>query len=70
MTTVQAIAFGAMLAWTPALIIMAYLLWDVPDLDQEDQTRRAEAGPEGLGKSLEISTRGVPIASFAPDAGP
>lgn len=36
MTTVQAIAFGAMLAWTPALIIMAFLLWDVPDLDEKE----------------------------------
>ncbi|MET3839109.1 hypothetical protein [Bradyrhizobium sp. OAE829] len=36
MTTVQAIAFGAMLAWTPALIIMAFLLWNVPDLDEKE----------------------------------
>lgn len=35
MTTVQAIAFGAMLAWTPALIVMAFLLWDVPDLEED-----------------------------------
>ena len=35
MTTVQAIAFGAMLAWTPALICMAFLLWDVPDLEED-----------------------------------
>ncbi len=33
MTTVQAIAFGAMLAW-PALIILAISLWDVPELDE------------------------------------
>jgi hypothetical protein len=35
MTTVQAIAFGAMLAWTPALIVLAFLLWDVPELEEE-----------------------------------
>ena len=33
MTTLQAIAFGAMLAWTPGLIILAVSLWDVRDLD-------------------------------------
>jgi hypothetical protein len=35
MTTVQAIAFGAMLAWTPGLIVMAFLLWDVPELEED-----------------------------------
>jgi hypothetical protein len=35
MTTVQAIAFGAMLAWTPSLIVLALLLWDIPELDEE-----------------------------------
>ena len=33
MTTLQAIAFGAMLAWTPSLIILAVSLWDVPELE-------------------------------------
>ena len=33
MTTLQAIAFGAMLAWTPGLIILAISLWDVRELD-------------------------------------
>ena len=33
MTTLQAVAFGAMLAWTPSLIILAGLLWDVPELE-------------------------------------
>ena len=33
MTTLQAIAFGATLAWTPSLIILAVLLWDVPELE-------------------------------------
>jgi hypothetical protein len=31
MTTLQAIAFGAMLAWTPSLIILAATLWDIPE---------------------------------------
>jgi hypothetical protein len=30
MTTLQAIAFGAMLAWTPSLIVLALLLREVP----------------------------------------
>ena len=33
MTTLQAIAFGAMLAWTPSLIVVAVLLWDVPEIE-------------------------------------
>ena len=33
MTTLQAVAFGAMLAWTPSLIILAVSLWDVPELE-------------------------------------
>ena len=33
MTTLQAIAFGALLAWTPSLVILAVLLWDVPELE-------------------------------------
>jgi hypothetical protein len=34
MTTLQAVAFGAMLAWTPSLIILAVSLWDVPELEE------------------------------------
>ena len=34
MTTMQAILFGAMLAWTPSLIILAVSLWDVRELDE------------------------------------
>jgi hypothetical protein len=30
MTTLQAICLGAMLAWTPSLIVMAWLLHDAP----------------------------------------
>ena len=33
MTTLQAVVFGAMLAWTPSLIILAASLWDVPKLE-------------------------------------
>jgi hypothetical protein len=35
MTTLEAVAFGAMLAWTPSLIILAALLWVVPDEGME-----------------------------------
>jgi hypothetical protein len=34
MTTIQAISLGMMLAWTPCLILFAWLLW-------RDETRRA-----------------------------
>jgi hypothetical protein len=35
MTTLQAIAFGAVLAWAPSLVILtALLLCDVPELDE------------------------------------
>lgn len=33
MSTLQTIALGAMLAWTPSLIVLAASLWDVPELD-------------------------------------
>jgi hypothetical protein len=36
MTTLQAIGFGAMLAWTPSLIVLAWLLRDIP-LDELDE---------------------------------
>ena len=36
MTTLQAIALGAMLAWTPSLIILAAALWHVPELDGDE----------------------------------
>jgi hypothetical protein len=34
MTTLQAVAFGAMLTWTPSLIILAASLWDVRELEE------------------------------------
>jgi hypothetical protein len=39
MTTLQAICFGAMLAWTPSLIVLALLLREVP-LDELDKPQR------------------------------
>jgi hypothetical protein len=27
MTTIQAVFFGIMLAWTPSLVLLAFLLW-------------------------------------------
>lgn len=36
MTTLEAVAFGAMLAWTPSLIVLAASLWDVPELEGMD----------------------------------
>jgi hypothetical protein len=33
MTTLQAVVFGAMLAWTPSLMILAASLWDVREVD-------------------------------------
>ena len=34
MTTLEAIAFGAMLAWTPSLVILAASLWDVLEIEE------------------------------------
>jgi hypothetical protein len=36
MTTLEAVALGAMLAWTPSLIILAASLWDVPEFEGMD----------------------------------
>jgi hypothetical protein len=36
MTTLEAVALGAMLAWTPSLVILAASLWDVPELEGMD----------------------------------
>ena len=33
MTTLEAVAFGAMLAWTPSLMIRAASLWNVRELE-------------------------------------
>ena len=33
MTTLQAMLFGAMLAWTPSLEVLAVLLRDIPPID-------------------------------------
>jgi hypothetical protein len=33
MTTLEAVAFGAMLAWTPSLMILAASLWNVRELE-------------------------------------
>ena len=33
MTTLEAVAFGAMLTWTPSLMILAASLWDVRELE-------------------------------------
>jgi hypothetical protein len=36
MTTFQAIVFGAMLAWTPSLVVLAWLIREAP-LDESDE---------------------------------
>ena len=36
MTTLEAVAFGAMLAWTPSLIILAASLWEVREIEEMD----------------------------------
>ena len=33
MTTLEAVAFGALLAWTPSLIILAASFWNVRELE-------------------------------------
>jgi len=39
MTTLQAIAFGAMLAWTPSVIVMAWVFYKAP-LDELEEFER------------------------------
>ncbi len=36
MTTLQAILLGAMLAWTPSLVVLALVLRNVPELEEAD----------------------------------
>ncbi len=36
MTTLQAMLFGAMLAWTPSLIVLAYMLRNIADMPDEE----------------------------------
>lgn len=33
MTTLQAMAFGAMLVWTPSLVVLAACLWNTPEVE-------------------------------------
>jgi hypothetical protein len=33
MTTLEAVVFGAMLAWTSSLIVLAASLWDVQEIE-------------------------------------
>jgi hypothetical protein len=37
MTTLQAILLGAMLGWTPSLVVLAVLLRDIRDLEEPEQ---------------------------------
>jgi len=52
MTTWQAVALGAMLAWTPSLIVFVVLLWRAPTLDAAGRVR--PAGIVRLGWELAI----------------
>jgi hypothetical protein len=38
MTTLQAVGLGAMLAWTPSLVVLAWMLYDAP-LDEHQRDR-------------------------------
>jgi len=33
MTTLQAMALGAMLVWTPSIVVLAAALWHIPELE-------------------------------------
>jgi hypothetical protein len=37
MTTVQAFFLGIMVSWTPSLLLLAWLLRDLPTANSEDQ---------------------------------
>ena len=43
MTTLQAMLFGAMLAWTPSIVVLAVLLRDIPPDDDEQSRSRVFA---------------------------
>jgi len=36
MSTLQAFLFGAMVAWTPSLVFLAFALWQAPIADESD----------------------------------
>lgn len=36
MTTLQAVLFGAMLVWTPSVVVLAFLLSNLPELEKAD----------------------------------
>ena len=40
MTTLQAILLGAMLAWTPPVVVLAVLLRDIRDLEETEEFGR------------------------------
>jgi len=40
MTTLQAILLGAMLAWTPSVVVLAVLLRDIRDLEETEEFGR------------------------------
>ena len=41
MTTIQAVLFGMMLAWTPSLVLLTFLLWrEGIGLRSDDDARR------------------------------
>ena len=35
MTTLQAVGLGAMLAWTPSLVVLAWMLYDAPLIEHQ-----------------------------------
>ena len=40
MTTLEAILLGAMLAWTPSVVVLAALLRDIRDLEETEEFGR------------------------------
>jgi hypothetical protein len=38
-TTIQAVIFGMLLSWTPCVVLVAYLLWRAPELDEISYSR-------------------------------
>jgi hypothetical protein len=38
-TTIQAVIFGMLLSWTPCVVLVAFLLWRAPELDEISYSR-------------------------------
>jgi hypothetical protein len=55
MTTLQFLALGMIVAWTPCFITFAVLMWRAPDFDEADTPQNREAAREKRAKKAAAS---------------